>query len=375
MQRWNKDVLVRGLHAIATEHGNATEHSNTAGLDSIALSVRQKLRLARIAAHDLKPMPDKGLAHDHLLIDGTDLLLRIPKQSQLALSAEDNLVYQSRCFMRMLPSNHTPRLYGVLPASAELQMGALLVERIVGHVPQHAGDFESIARALAAIHRLPLPDENQRAPLLNQKNALIDTFREIEAQSRYLSAARLDNRSYRMIDAELEKARLEVSALDAPPVCLISFDAHPGNYLLDAEGRAMLVDLEKARYGGAGFDLAHASLYTSTTWDTDINIVLERQDLENFHAAWLHAVPDEFAAAMQPYLVPMRRLMWLWSVTWCAKWKVESRASVVEQKHRAENTEDWAQANNPDDLVNHVRDRVDHYLQGDVINRIRDDFT
>ena len=77
---------------------------------------------------------------------------------------------------------------------------------------------------------------------------------------------------------------------------------------------------------------------------------------------------------MQPYLIPMRRLMWLWSVTWCCKWLVESKAEVLTSKHQAQSTEDWATDNNPEKLVSHVHERVSHYLQPDVIERICKEF-
>lgn len=354
----------------------ATRPDRGYGIEVSSLSSTQCNRLAALGADEISLLPgaSKGLAHDHLCIADSDLLLRIPKQSQLALSALDNLMYQASCFVRMCPSGHTPRCFGVLPPSADLpdlEMGALLVERIEGVVPQQAGDFKALAKALAAIHRLALPKQEQRAPLIDQKNSLQDTYLEVQTQAQYLSAAGLGKGSSSIIEKEMEKCRTDIAHLPSPPVCLISFDAHPGNFLLDSCGKAVLVDLEKARYGGAGFDLAHASLYTSTTWDKDISVVLSQGEVEEFYTAWLSAVPAQLGEAMQPFLILMRRLMWLWSVTWCAKWKVQSAAAAVEHKHRAENTEDWAADNNPDDLVAHVRERVDHYLEVEVIARMQ----
>jgi hypothetical protein len=39
--------------------------------------------------------------------------------------------------------------------------------------------------------------------------------------------------------------------------------------LITATGKAVLVDLEKLRYSYPPLDLAHATRYTSTTWDVD----------------------------------------------------------------------------------------------------------
>ena len=40
--------------------------------------------------------------------------------------------------------------------------------------------------------------------------------------------------------------------------------------MIEAAGRAVFVDLEKALYGSPAVDLAHASIYTSTMWDPEI---------------------------------------------------------------------------------------------------------
>ena len=45
------------------------------------------------ASAPLERLKDKGLAHDHVRLCGTGVLARIPKQSQLQLSAQDNLAY------------------------------------------------------------------------------------------------------------------------------------------------------------------------------------------------------------------------------------------------------------------------------------------
>jgi hypothetical protein len=55
----------------------------------------------------------------------------------------------------------------------------------------------------------------------------------------------------------------------------------------------------------------------------------------------------------------MRRAMWLWSLSWCAKWRVLS-ARAARNDGRGE---DWSAEASDAALVAHVRDRVDHYLK------------
>ena len=367
------ETLIKAVHELAGSSVTG-QSKNATELLLPPLNDQQRDSLLQLRAEDLTEMDGKGLAHDHITLGNSMLLLRIPKQSQLALNANDNLQYQATCFARMLPSGHTPACYALLPPSEGIQMGALLVQQIEGCAPTGIGNFQSIAKALASIHRLALPSAAKRAPLYDQQNSLADTLAEVLLQSAYLDHRDISVGSLQMITEQLELARTEVASLEAPPARLISFDAHPGNFLIDQSGRAILVDLEKGRYGGCGFDLAHATLYTSTTWDTDVNIELEQSAVENFYKQWLSEMPDELGIAMQPTLIPMRRLMWLWSVTWCAKWRVESKATRLVQKHEARNTEDWATQNSSDALVAHVDERTKHYLQEEVISKMTTEF-
>ena len=327
---------------------------------------------------DLHPLPDTGLAHDHVRIGDSGTLARVPKQSQLGLAAAENLDYQAGCFARTVASGHTPRLHETLPPDDRLPMGALIVDLIDGRPLSLPGDLTAMAQCLAAIHALPLPASDQRAPLKDPVDPMADTFMEIMTQAAYIAAADLHPDAEAQIREELRAAGATLARKARPPRTLIAFDAHPGNYLMTHDeqggGRAILVDLEKARYGAAGFDLAHATLYTSTTWDVDSHAVLDRDQVNRFHQAWLDPVPDDLAAATEPWLLPLRRMMWLWSVTWCAKWRVESRQAAATGAADNGSTENWSAELSTDTLVAHVADRVADYLDPETISRVRADW-
>ena len=330
-----------------------------------------------IQVSDLEVLPTSGLAHDHVRCRGLGLLLRVPRQSQLALDAKANLAYQAACFERMGPSGRTPRLSGVIAPSAALPMGALAVEEIVGGPASLPADLSAVAEALAAIHALPVPPETARPPLKDPSNPVFDTLREVEGQARHLSDPRapVSPAAKAAIEAEIAAMQAFAERTAPPPKTLISFDAHPGNFIRQASGRAVLVDLEKGRYGGAGFDLAHATLYTSTTWDVATYAELTAAEVAGFYTAWLSAVPEDMARAYRPWLLPMRRIMWLWSVTWCAKWAVESQLDTVTDKHNAQSTEDWSSDNTDRALIDHVAGRVRTYLSDDIVGRVIEEWT
>ncbi|WP_207478223.1 phosphotransferase family protein [Arenibaculum pallidiluteum] len=316
-------------------------------------------------------MPDTGLAHVHLRLEGTGLLLRVPKQSQMAFGAADNLAYQAACFRRAGPSGHVPVLAAVLEPGEGLPLGALVVEAISGRPPRLPDELSAIATALAAIHAVPVPPPEARPPLRDPADPVADTLAEVRAQARHLAAAGLAPAAMNAVAEELCWAESFAARTERPPVTLISFDAHPGNFLVEPAGRAVLVDLEKARYGAAGFDLAHATLYTSTTWDVATAAVLEPEQVAAAYAAWLDALPDALAAAQRQWLLPLRRIMWLWSVTWCAKWRV---LAARPPRRDGADAEDWSASLSDPALVAHVAERVGHYLEPAVISRIRDDW-
>lgn len=335
---------------------------------------------APAAPDELRPLPTTGLAHDHVLIGDTGRLLRVPRQSQMRLDARANLAYQAACFQRCSAGGHAPRFYGMLEPSPDLPMGALIVEAIAGGVAKLPRDLGEIARALASIHALPLPSETERSPLRDDIDPISATLREVQDQADHLGAAGLPSGTERAVRAALAEAVAHADAQIAPVrATLISFDAHPGNFLVESTGagsrRAVLVDLEKARYGGAGFDLAHATLYTSTTWDVATYSEPSHTEIAAFYATWLDAVPRDLSDALHRHLLPMRRLMWLWSVTWCAMWRVRSGHSIRAGKQHAADTEDWSAENSEAALIAHVRDRVDCYLDPEIVDLVQRDWT
>jgi Phosphotransferase enzyme family len=331
------------------------------------------LRLALLAAghpaagQALAPLPDKGLAHDHVRLQGTAWLARIPKQSQLGLAAQANLTYQQACFERAAVSGHTPSLQSVLPPSGHLPRGALLVQAIEGRMARLPDDLPALATALAALHALPLPEVAARAPLLNADDPLQALMQEINTQAAHLAEAGLPAAVLTAIDGERRRLQTHAGGAGRPTRCLIAFDAHPGNFIVQPDGRAVLVDLEKCRYAFPGLDLAHATLYTSTTWDVDTKAVLSVDEVLDFYAAWADAA-GPIAEAARAWHGPLRRAMWLWSITWCAKWRALSAACAP----AGADGEDWSSERSDTGLIDHVRGRVDHYLSTEVVGTVLD---
>ncbi|MCK0716255.1 phosphotransferase [Chromohalobacter sarecensis] len=322
----------------------------------------------------LTALPDTGLAHDHVWISrdtGPDWIARLPKQSQMQLDPETNLDYQANCFRRAAQSGHTPDLHGILPISADFPRGGLLVSAIEGRPAKLPDDVPAIGEALANLHEIALPPVDARPPLASPRSPWTAMRDEVLAQAAYLDDAPIDEATRRRLDTELtlfHDDRELAERIDAQR-CLISFDTHPGNFLITPEGQAVLVDLEKCRYGHPGLDLAHASLYTSTTWDPASHAVLDTASVVDFYRHWWAARATSDDAMDIEALVATRRAMWLWSTTWCAKWLTlhhQERDSLAQG-------EDWSAALSEDRLIAHVEDRARHYLSESVIKRVSDD--
>lgn len=315
------------------------------------------------AGAPLVVLPDKGLAHLHVRLVGTGLLARIPKQSQVGLAPDANLRHQQTCFERAQLSARTPGCVGILPVGQELPRGALLVQEIAGPAAVLPRDLDAIAQSLAGLHALALPAPEARPPLQDAGDPLQQLHAEISAQARFMPQAALPAQVRDAIEGERQALAASVALPDRPPRSLIAFDAHPGNFLLRGPGDAVLVDLEKCRYSYPGLDLAHATLYTSTTWDVSTRAVLTADEVAGFYRCWEAAMDPSPAAAARPWHLPLRRAMWLWSLTWCCKWRSLSSAAPGDPRQG----EDWSSANSDASLVGHVRERVDHYLSPEAV--------
>ena len=325
-----------------------------------------------VAADALEPMRVKGLVHEHIRVRGRGVVLRVPHWSQFGLPPEDNLVYQTECFERAGPSGATPKLHAVIPVSPDVPFGALVVDEIVGRPLRLPDDMGAVAECLAAIHVLPMPPTPARPPLYVHEDAVIGTLGFIRIQAAYLPEAGLARDALGQIEDEIDWAR-EFAALEKgaeQPISLVGTDTHPGNFVVDESGRAVFVDLEKALYGSPAIDLAHASVYTSTMWEPDSAMALGRDDIVAFYRHYFDRVPAPLADALRPWLTPLRRLTWLRTTTWCAKWRVESGRMTAEGETPDE-TSSWAARRRDPAMIAAVRARIDDYFDPETIARIR----
>jgi hypothetical protein len=132
--------------------------------------------------------------------------------------------------------------------------------------------------------------------------------------------------------------------------------------LVDASGKVLFVDLEKALYGSPAIDLGHATILTSTLWDFDIQVELSRNDIINFYQAYLDFLPVNLENEIRPWLMPMRRLAWIRSTTWSCKWASRKQGSgEIEEGLRGQ-------------IQNHIVKRLASFVDLKTINSVRSEW-
>lgn len=311
---------------------------------------------------DVAPMTAKGVNHNHYRLGRTGLVARAPRATPWAGDPEAQLASEAAAFERAEPAGVTPRFAAMLPISPALPRGALVVEEIVGRLVRLPADLPAIARALARLHTLPVPPSERRAPLPDHGRAgpIAATLAVIARQREFLTQVHLARETRAALDEEYAEAeRLAAQTTSAEqPLALVGTDTHPGNFVI-RDGDAVLVDLERVCYGSPAIDLAHATLYTSTTWDLDVQAVLTREEVAGFYRDYLAAVGPARAAALRPWLLSARRLTWLRTMMWAIRLRalIANRRLVLDAL-----------------LVHHIAGRLDDFFDPSTVRRIRDEW-
>ena len=119
-------------------------------------------------------------------------------------------------------------------------------------------------------------------------------------------------------------------------------------------------------YGSPAIDLAHATLYTSTTWEPQVSAVLSVEQIARFYRAYLEHLTPDAAAALRPWLLPMRRITWLRTLTWMIRWRAVSAARPDDPALGP-----WSRARLPEDRVAHMLARIDDFTDPATIARVR----
>ncbi len=315
---------------------------------------------------DGEALPATGTAHGHVkLRDGR--LARIAYAYEGDPTVAARLHQQAEAFRWLEPAGCTPRLHEIVEPRPGLPGGALIVDFIEGHAPRLPDELDTMAESLAAIHALPLPLVS--SPIPRQQNPFLETLAAIELNAdRFLDKAVPDCEARAEIAEELRLMR-GLALPEHQPLTVALADTHPGNFIVDDRGTAWFVDLEKVHVGSPAIDLAHATLPTSTLWHPDVGTLLTRAEVQGFYDDYLALLTRETATALAPWLMPMRRLTWLRTTLFMARWRVETRSA-----RDPANAGQWSDAGLEPRMKQHIDARIDQCFRADTIHAIRAEF-
>ncbi len=335
-------------------------------VDALLAALRQRPRFAALTSEDLEPLPATGTAHGHVrLPDG--LIARVAYAYEGDAGAAARLETQAAAFRLLAPSGCTPALHDVLPPREGLPGGALIVDRIVGQVPALPRDLGAIATTLAAIHSLKKPPAS--SPIPRQKDPFLETLATVEQNAmRFLDKAVTDSGARAEIADELRLMHdlAPAFAKRPQPLTVALADTHPGNFIMAADGTAWFVDLEKVHVGAPAIDLAHATLPTSTLWHPEVGMILTPGQVAGFYAHYLARIGKARAAALEPWIMPMRRLTWLRTTMFMARWRVQTG-----QPRDPDDPGQWSDAGLEPAMRVHLKARIEQCLDRDRIRAIR----
>jgi hypothetical protein len=205
-------------------------------------------------------------------------------------------------------------------------------------------------------------------PIPRQGNPFLETLDGIELNARrFLDKAVPDADARAEIADEVRAMRALAPSLGgkAQPLTVALADTHPGNFIV-ARGIAWFVDLEKVHVGSPAIDLAHATLPTSTLWHPDVGKRLTAEEVRGFHDAYLARIGAGQAEALRPWLDPMRRLTWLRTALFMARWRVETRGP-----RDPSNPSQWSDVGLDPRMKAHIDARIDECFSPSVVRAIR----
>jgi aminoglycoside phosphotransferase (APT) family kinase protein len=251
-------------------------------------------------------------------LDDQDAVLRLVTGSQMGLDPAAQVEYEAHALELLESSGRTPRLLAVEPRPASLPYPYLLIGYLPGRPLDYRSDLTAAAHCAAAIHRLGVP---ARHALQNHGSPFEPVLREVEqllSGPPTTSAARRP--PYEAVLAFADRARARVStesgALAVDPA-VINTDLNTHNFIVH-DGRAWLLDWEKARIGPSTLDLAHFLLPTTTLWRDASATRLTPDEQSAFLDAYLAARPELDRKAYSEAVRATRRLAALRAIAWCA---------------------------------------------------------
>ena len=245
-----------------------------------------------------------------------DLVLRINHGSQLGLGARQ-IVYEFDVLQALAKSGVTPRPHAVESAPHDLPGGVLLMEYLPGRAFDYSRDSDLAARVFARVHAAaPNPglvrQPDPVAAIASESISLIERYPDHPLREKRTALLGLHARVLR-----LAEDASELFARDAQ--VLVNTEVNSGNFIVgegERQGRAWLVDWEKAVLSTRCQDLGHFLVRTTTRWKADYTFgPAERRGFLKTYLA--ESGLEESLEELDAKVAVMERTILLRALAWC----------------------------------------------------------
>ena len=87
---------------------------------------------------------------------------------------------------------------------------------------------------------------------------------------------------------------------------------------------------------------------------------LSAEEITRFYRRYLALLPTDVATTLRPWLLPCRRLTWLRTMMWFARWRIAAASSP-----------DWSESRVDPTLLAHIRRHIAASLDPDAVAEMR----
>ena len=101
-------------------------------------------------------------------------------------------------------------------------------------------------------------------------------------------------------------------------------------------------------------------------WHPDIDRLLSRDEVQRFYDLYLDKVGKKRAVELQPWLLPMRRLTWLRTTLFMARWRVQTR-----RPRDVSDPAQWSDAGLEPCMKAHIDAAIERCFDRDFVRAVR----
>ncbi len=249
---------------------------------------------------------------------GESYVARLVTGTQMGLALGDQALYEHRALALIRASNVTPEPRFVDPEPSGLPYPVIIEDYLPGRPLDYATDLAAAARAVAAIHALPVPEDHGLKVMPDPVPTALEESRELAAP--YLSWEDAPSQSRQALAAgikRLEEIGDSGDLFAAGDLAVVNYDLNTHNFVVE-DGAARLLDWEKARISPGVEDLAHFLLPTTTLWRDETATRLSREQEREFVDEYAGRAGVSGRERFERQLEVASLAIALRAVSWCA---------------------------------------------------------